>query len=1402
MLWRVPFRFQRGGMTRLFFTRYLRRIFVITAAMVATGTGHAQVPEFPHVRHFSPAEYGYHPGNHDIAVLDQGLVYVANEEGLLEYDGLTWRLLPLPGRRTPQKLAIHNHVVHVGATAEFGRLAPDSLYRPVFTTLLDAASEARGRFDDVIAVLPHEKGVYFVTANRLFDARPDTLLTTTTDAPVQHAFSADGKLWVSQWGRGLNLVDNGDFALARGEAGMFARDALTLSVATSDTTQLLVSASGAFMHFERGRVSPWDAFLADQLNAYRLLSGVLLPDGRLAFGTRSSGLLLVDQKTSSITRLDHAAGLPFGEIRSLTLDSAGRVWLSTSDGLAMIEFGNALSELPENARPAGAVRAMETHDGRLWAGTERGLFVAGLPGLSAPAQAASPAPTRFDAVAGMTVPVFDVLSTGQGLLVAAGDGIHIWRAQGLPMERLDIPGVPQAMVPYGTPADSTGVHAWVVGHTRGLTLLEHDALSDTWTATQHAEDNLGFVSHLAISADGTIWAGLSPSGIVMTRYDSTFTRTTQFDERSGLGAGLTRPVVFGGRARFLGRAGLQRFDADAARFVNDTSLIRLVNGPPDRISWVGEDGLGRTWMFAPSLSGRIRTENDTEGVLERFEDLERLSGTRLTDFLCTSPSTCWIGTDRGLFLFNESRVRPRRQTPAPLIRQARTRAHLLFGGLAPEADDMPSFTLPFVENGFDIDFAVPDFDQIGSIRYQTRLLGADDAWSEWSLNPAASWAGLMEGAYTFEVRARGTMGSISPVRSMSFVIRPPWHRAWWVYLFYALFLSTSIFLAGRALSRFHVSRLEASNRRLEERLGAQTAALEEQRRELAQRNDELTGRNRQIQQAQMQLQIQIDELRLTKNRTEEQARQLSAQNTEMDIQRREVDRQKRLLSKANEALELSSERAERFAEDADRANQAKSRFLANMSHEIRTPMNAIIGFTDLLARRVTESDMQRWVDHIQTSARSLLTLINDILDLSKVEAGKLDIEPRVCDLRQIVHDMGVVFHQKAEEKGIQIRTEVDEDVPRMVTLDDHRLGQVLTNLVGNAVKFTSNGHVVLRCRVDAPPASGLTTLLIEVEDTGIGIADDQLDTVFGAFDQAAGQTAAEFGGTGLGLAISKRLVELMGGTLSVGSELGKGSTFRVVLEDVPIGQDSDPASAATGHVESGERPFLPARILVADDNARNRELMRAMLEPLGLQVEEVTNGVGVLEKLAESPPDLLLLDAKMPVMNGLETAQRIRSARAVADLPIVVVSAAVMSDDVAELRRLADAYLPKPISRDELIRTLAQFLAQDVTPAAAPHPQKHAAATLTSNEVAIMDAHLRDELSALAPAWEAANERLVIGDIESLAHSMEELARRHEHADLARMAQRLFDAAASFDPDHMERVLGAVRPLVQPAENI
>jgi CheY-like chemotaxis protein len=318
---------------------------------------------------------------------------------------------------------------------------------------------------------------------------------------------------------------------------------------------------------------------------------------------------------------------------------------------------------------------------------------------------------------------------------------------------------------------------------------------------------------------------------------------------------------------------------------------------------------------------------------------------------------------------------------------------------------------------------------------------------------------------------------------------------------------------------------------------------------------------------------------------------------------------------------------------------------------------------------------------------------------------------------------------------------------------------------------------------------------MDVEDTGIGIPDDQLGTIFGAFDQVAGQSSAEYGGTGLGLAISKRLVELMGGQIGVKSRVGKGSIFSVVFPEVSVVAEKEVRRAAPGATSR----FLPATVLVADDQSANRELIRGMLEGFDLTILEASDGNDVLELLATKRPDIILLDAKMPGMDGMETARRIRSAPACADIPIVAISAAVMSQEVDAMRQMADAYLPKPITRADLIATLSRFLAQEIVELDNP-PEEVAAGPAagaktpdgdpaTSGSLKDRFPELHSALSHLQPEWADVRDRLTINDVESFASKVQTLASTHGHDGLAAWARSLEAAATDFNLDAMGRRL-------------
>jgi len=400
--------------------------------------------------------------------------------------------------------------------------------------------------------------------------------------------------------------------------------------------------------------------------------------------------------------------------------------------------------------------------------------------------------------------------------------------------------------------------------------------------------------------------------------------------------------------------------------------------------------------------------------------------------------------------------------------------------------------------------------------------------------------------------------------------------------------------------------------------------------------------------------------------------------------------------------------AERVArEAAEEASRAKSGFVANMSHEIRTPLNAILGFTQVLER---DPDLTtRQSEHVRTISRSgrhLLHLINDILDMSRIEAGRVTVNPAPFCLHDLLDDLTLMFRSRAEAKGLHLLEERDPSVPRSVVADEGKLRQIFINLLGNAVKFTSQGGVAVRVRAGQDPERlGGLRLVAEVEDSGPGIPDADLERIFDPFNQ--GEAGVKAGGTGLGLAISRRFIDMLGGSMSLTSRVGHGSCFRF---EVPVAPAADPGERerpVPKRVVGIEPGLGPYRILVVDDIQTNRSLLTAILRPLGFEVREAGDGEEALEVYRQWSPSAVLMDMRMPVMDGYEATRRIRAAETGRHTPIIAVTASAFDDLRDQVMAVGvDIYLRKPFRSDELLEALEQCLGLryvvEGRPAAAP----------------------------------------------------------------------------------------------------
>ncbi|MFO7874631.1 MAG: PAS domain S-box protein [Bacteroidales bacterium] len=494
-------------------------------------------------------------------------------------------------------------------------------------------------------------------------------------------------------------------------------------------------------------------------------------------------------------------------------------------------------------------------------------------------------------------------------------------------------------------------------------------------------------------------------------------------------------------------------------------------------------------------------------------------------------------------------------------------------------------------------------------------------------------------------------------------------------------------------------------------------------------------------------------------------------------------------------------------ERAEAAEKAKSSFLANMSHEIRTPMNAILGFSEILEDKLDNEEHQKFLKLIRSSGNHLLQLLNDILDLSKIDAERIEIRPHVVNIASMFEDIHLIFKEKAEQKGLGFSFYIPSDFPGMVELDESRLKQVLFNLLDNAVKYTEKGGVEVETSFQFDTADK-GSLLIRVKDTGIGIAEESKELIFKPFFQQRRQEDYYLGGTGLGLPISRKLVEKMGGQISLESKPGAGSVFFVRLPDITVHDTKQEQK------EQEDKPqrvsFDRARVLVVDDTPSSLELIAFQMERLNINAITAGGGEEALRTMNAQKPDLVILDIMMPDPDGYEVARRIRKTPGMDQIPVIAYTAFVNEPGQQALQDLFDDVLHKPVSKQELYAILTKHLPnfkQEIPEISATGDDTTSAETTNSvlRQADMLSSEQRSRLPELLeildketlPLWNSVKEQLVLFKIESFAGSIEKLGEDFSMDLLRNYAKRLQQDLDSLDLDALRDDLKEFPSLVE-----
>ena len=1202
----------------------VRRSLLIIYVFLTAFTLHAQPGDnalrqiwqkgLPFITNYTTDDYKASIQNWSIIQDNQGVMYFANNSGILQFDGSLWRLIKTPGETTVRSFAKDSHGrIYVGGIGEVGYLEPDSRQGMTFHPLQQNLDSAYRDFGNVWFTYAIRDAIYFVCDDYIMRWENNSFhVTREPNRSFGFAWVIRDRLYVDVYGQGLMTMEGDALRMVSGGEG-FSKKAVMGLLPFEKDHMIAFTIGRSILEYDGSQLVPFNKASESQLRD-AVYQGIQLSTGDYALATTGSGFYTMDRSGNIQTNITRREGLSSDVIYAVYEDAEGDIWLATDNGISRLEINSPLRILNAHHGVDERPFDIEYFNGSIYITNNKGLFQ-----LSEDQVPLSVPKLSFKKIKGIDNVTSACHRVGDELLISNYEGIFTLDKN----NRITLV-MPHNAGEMESPATSDQDHLIFDEPGMGMGIFEifHES-NGRWTLEKERLNISAAAYHFARSENGNLFIDTRRDGIYEVAWTDPNSKHRLSDAYT-----LIHHTPENGLAslnvKALGRIGntvyvstvnsVQFYDETKRTFQIDTLITRKIRKYED--AWVDEiaSGVGETYWLSVYENFEGRIFKGQHGSLEELEVSGRFSDALATKIYDTKQGVVLFGSNKSIVLYDEHHPVAHKNTFRALIRKvAVNQDSVIYAGHGAE-DAATEIEIPYSDHDLRFQFSLPSYDLSTHTQYQYYLEGFAEDWSSWSTEAMVDFTNLAEGNYVFHVRGRNIYGHVSEEDRFTFAILPPWYRTWWAYTLYAILLGSVISLvASQRARKLKQEKIELEN------------IIQERTQTILQQTEELKAMDR-----------------------------------------------------------------------------LKSRFFANISHEFRTPLTLILSpLEEEIAKRASDRESLML---IQRNANRLLELVNQLLDLSKLEAGKMQLQLRPGDLPAFLRVISASFDSLAEHKQIEF-VKTFEVPAGIYKYDADKVEKIVTNLLGNAFKFTPRqGKVVFaaRCREQ----SQTQVLAIQVSDTGMGIAPEEQEHIFESFYQA---NEGHEGGTGLGLSLVKELVKLYRGTISLNSALGKGATF---LVEIPLDGEllSDHPSAFDPIVAMPERAPIGAdpaeeeqidqshperdTVLVVEDNADLRNYISAFLER-EFSVVAAPNGKEALDIARKIMPDLVLSDLMMPLMNGLQLTEKIKTDNVISHIPVILLTARNEHESKMEgLKIGADDYLTKPFSNEELLVRVRNLITQ------------------------------------------------------------------------------------------------------------